>query len=302
MSAKTAAALVEELRAALELWRAAGLEWVGPAIPGPVGRPADGERLPVAPAEAPPLAPGAEVPQAARPEAPGPRPAPAAPARDLFGNPVVEAPRGRGGAGLLAAAEPEGPIESLEAIRERMGDCRRCKLWQSRTNLVFGVGDPQARLMFVGEGPGRDEDLRGEPFVGRAGQLLDKIIAAIGLDRGQVYIANVVKSRPPENRLPEADEVAACQPFLRAQIAAIRPEIIVALGSLAVQTLLGTTRGITGMRGRFHEAGAYRVMPTFHPAYLLRNPAAKRDVWEDMKLVRDALAGSPGRPRPGRAS
>jgi DNA polymerase len=192
---------------------------------------------------------------------------------------------------VAAAAEADEPL-SLAEIRERIGDCRRCKLCEGRTNIVFGVGDPQARLMFVGEGPGRDEDLKGEPFVGRAGQLLTKIIEAMGLAREQVYIANTVKCRPPDNRLPEPDEVATCQPFLRQQIAAIRPKVIVALGSLAAQTLLGTNRGITALRGRFHDAGAYKVMPTFHPAYLLRNPAAKREVWEDMKLVRDALAAS----------
>jgi uracil-DNA glycosylase len=274
-SERDTARLLDELRAALEEWRKAGVEWL-------------------APASGPTLQTPAQIPAERRDAAPdAPRPA-AAPARDLFGNPIVEAPaRGaRPGRGLLAAAaEADEPL-SLAEIRERIGDCRRCKLCEGRTNIVFGVGDPQARLMFVGEGPGRDEDLRGEPFVGRAGQLLTKIIEAMGLAREQVYIANCVKCRPPDNRLPEPDEVATCQPFLRQQIAAIRPKVIVALGSLAAQTLLGTNRGITALRGRFHDAGAYKVMPTFHPAYLLRNPAAKREVWEDMKLVRDALAAS----------
>lgn len=203
------------------------------------------------------------------------------------------APRGtRTGPGL-AAASAEPPASSLAEVRERLGDCRRCKLCEGRTNIVFGVGNERARLMFVGEGPGYDEDLQGEPFVGRAGQLLTKIIEAMGLRREDVYIANCVKCRPPGNRTPEPDEIAACQPFLRQQMAVVRPRIVVALGSVAAQTLLGTTRGITALRGRFQQAGDYLVMPTFHPAYLLRNPSAKREVWEDMKLVRDALAAAP---------
>ncbi|MEY4167333.1 MAG: uracil-DNA glycosylase [Blastocatellia bacterium] len=183
-------------------------------------------------------------------------------------------------------------LESLDDIRRDLGDCRRCKLWPTRTNLVFGEGDPHATLMFVGEGPGADEDQSGRPFVGRAGQLLTKMIEAIGLTREQVYIANVVKSRPPGNRTPERDEVTTCLPFLLRQIATIRPKLIVTLGNPATQALLDTTIGISRLRGNFHDyprLPGIRVMPTYHPAYLLRSPDKKRETWEDLKKVRDQL-------------
>src|SRR5262249_6836037 len=154
-----------------------------------------------------------------------------------------------------------------------LGDCLRCRLSEKRTQIVFGVGNPGARLMFVGEGPGADEDAQGEPFVGRAGQLLTRIIEAMQLARSEVYIANIVKCRPPENRTPLPDEVATCAPFLFRQIAAIRPRVVVCLGTPAAQTLLGTRETITKLRGAFRDVGGIRVMPTFHPAYLLRNPA-----------------------------
>jgi len=187
---------------------------------------------------------------------------------------------------------PEGtsPAVGLGLIREEIGDCRRCRLCEKRTQIVFGVGSPQARLMFVGEGPGADEDVQGEPFVGRAGQLLTKIIESMGLRRQDVYIANVVKCRPPENRTPLPDEVATCSPFLFRQILAIRPRVIVCLGTPAAQAILGTRETITRLRGAFREIEGFKVMPTFHPAYLLRNPAAKREVWEDMKQVLAFLA------------
>jgi uracil-DNA glycosylase len=192
-------------------------------------------------------------------------------------------------AGDAAAVEAQGnnaaPPPALDAIRERMGDCTRCKLHSGRTNIVFGVGNPRAKLMFVGEGPGADEDEQGEPFVGRAGQLLTQIIKAMGYARQDVYIANVVKCRPPNNRNPEPDEVATCQPFLLEQIDAISPSVIVALGKFAAQTLLQTETPISRLRGRFHSLRGIDVMPTFHPSYLLRNPGAKREVWEDMKQV-----------------
>jgi uracil-DNA glycosylase len=184
--------------------------------------------------------------------------------------------------------------ETLEDIRQDLGDCRRCKLWSTRTKIVFGEGNPKAELMFVGEGPGADEDASGRPFVGRAGQLLTKMIAAIGMQREDVYIANVVKSRPPGNRAPEKDEVEACIPFLFRQIAAIRPRIIVALGNPATQALLQTKIGITQIRGKFQEYPRIReikVLPTFHPAYLLRSPDKKREAWDDLKKVRDFLRG-----------
>jgi DNA polymerase len=175
--------------------------------------------------------------------------------------------------------------ESLGAVRKDLGDCRRCKLASSRTRIVFGQGNPRARLMFIGEGPGQEEDRAGEPFVGAAGQLLTKIIEAIKLTRPEVYIANVVKCRPPGNRLPEPDEIATCMPFLERQIAAVRPRLICLLGACAAQSVLRTTEPISRLRGRFFDRNGIRVMPTFHPAYLLRNPEKKRDVWEDMKLL-----------------
>jgi uracil-DNA glycosylase family 4 len=179
---------------------------------------------------------------------------------------------------------------TLEALRAELGDCQRCKLAGGRTHIVFGVGNPRARLVFVGEGPGHDEDLKGEPFVGRAGQLLTEIITkGMRLRREDVYIANVVKCRPPGNRNPEPDEVAACEPFLLRQLELIRPEVIVALGKFAVQTLLRSKAPISQMRGRWYDYHGMRLMPTFHPAYLLRNPADKRLVWEDIQKVMHAL-------------
>ena len=182
--------------------------------------------------------------------------------------------------------------KSLEELRAAIGDCRLCKLRSGRTNLVFGVGNPKAELMFVGEGPGRDEDLQGEPFVGRAGQLLTDIITkGMGMKREDVYIANVVKCRPPENRNPEPDEVAACEPFLKKQIDVVQPRVIVGLGKFAVQTLLQSKIPITKLRGKWHSYHGIKLMPTFHPAYLLRNPADKKLVWEDIKKVIQELRG-----------
>ena len=182
------------------------------------------------------------------------------------------------------------PVESLAAVRADIGDCTRCKLHTlGRTQIVFGVGNPNADLMFVGEAPGRDEDLQGYPFVGRAGQLLTKIIEAIALKREDVYIANVIKCRPPENRNPEPDEVATCEPFLFRQIDIIKPKVIVALGKFGAQTLLRTLDPISRLRGRVFDYRGAKLIPTFHPAYLLRNPSSKREVWEDMKLVRSLL-------------
>jgi len=180
--------------------------------------------------------------------------------------------------------------EALKAVRADIGDCTRCKLHRlGRRQIVFGVGNPQAELMFVGEAPGHDEDIQGIPFVGRAGQLLTKIIEAIGLTREDVYIANVIKCRPPENRNPEQDEVETCEPFLFQQIDIIRPKVIVALGTFAARALLRTLDPISRLRGRAYEYRGAKLIPTFHPAYLLRNPASKREVWEDMKMVRTLL-------------
>jgi DNA polymerase len=183
------------------------------------------------------------------------------------------------------------PVDALVAVRADIGDCTRCKLHTlGRSQIVFGVGNPQADLMFVGEAPGADEDIQGVPFVGRAGQLLTKIIEAIGLKREDVYIANVIKCRPPQNRNPEPDEVEKCEPFLFQQIDIIKPKVIVALGKFGAQTLLRTLDPISRLRGRVFEYRGAKLVPTFHPAYLLRNPSSKREVWEDMKLVRNLLA------------
>src|SRR5216110_1608036 len=184
------------------------------------------------------------------------------------------------------------PEAALQALRTDLGaDCSRCKLHTlGRTQVVFGVGNPEADLMFVGEAPGADEDAQGIPFVGRAGQLLTKIIEAIDLARDDVYIANVIKCRPPQNRNPEPDEVETCEPFLFRQIDIIRPKVIVALGKFGAQTLLRTLDPISRLRGRVYDYRGAKLIPTFHPAYLLRNPSSKREVWEDMKVVRKLLA------------
>jgi len=175
--------------------------------------------------------------------------------------------------------------ETLDEISADLGDCRRCPLCEKRKRIVFGVGNPNARLVFVGEGPGREEDEKGEPFVGEAGRLLDRILFAMGLQRSDVYICNVVKCRPPGNRDPLTEEIAACEPFLKRQLAAIRPRIIVALGRFAAQTLLRDDAPVSRLRGAWREYEGVPLMPTFHPAYLLRNPSGKREVWEDVKEV-----------------
>lgn len=182
-------------------------------------------------------------------------------------------------------------VESLDDIRRDLGECIRCKLHRAgRRHIVFGTGHPRAALMFVGEAPGHDEDEQGVPFVGRAGQLLTRIIESIGLRREEVYIANVIKCRPPENRNPEPDEVIECERFLLRQVQSIRPRVIVVLGTFAARTVLRTIEPISKLRGRVYKYGRAFVVPTFHPAYLLRSPERKRDVWEDMKVVRALLA------------
>lgn len=192
------------------------------------------------------------------------------------------------GPSLFEAAERiEG--DSLERIRADLGECTRCKLCRGRRNIVFGDGSATAELVFVGEGPGHEEDVQGLPFVGRAGKLLTQMIEAMGLERRDVYICNVVKCRPPENRTPERDEIATCSPFLLRQLEAIRPKVIVCLGSVAAQTLLGTNRSISHYRGEWLDFRGARLMATYHPAYLLRNPGAKGDVWKDLQKVMAAL-------------
>jgi DNA polymerase len=182
-------------------------------------------------------------------------------------------------------AAPVAARPTLEQVRADLGECTRCKLHRHRTQIVFGVGNPNAGLVFVGEAPGADEDAQGEPFVGRAGQLLTKIIEAMGMRREDVYICNIIKCRPPNNRTPEADEIVACQPFLLEQLRAIGPKFICALGGPAAQTLLQTKEPISRLRGKFYDYHGIPLLPTFHPAFLLRNPNEKKTVWEDMKLL-----------------
>jgi DNA polymerase len=208
--------------------------------------------------------------------------------------------KGMGIEGLPAAEEkadkiiqPEGP--TLDEIRRELGDCKRCKLHRTRRTLVFGEGNEKARLMLIGEGPGYDEDVQGRPFVGRAGQLLTKILQSISFQREEVYIANIIKCRPPQNRNPEPDEIQSCYPFLMKQIQAIQPRIICALGAFAAHTLLQTDAKITALRGRIFDLSGIQVFPTYHPAFLLRNPERKREVWEDMKRIAEEMAKEDGR-------
>jgi uracil-DNA glycosylase family 4 len=188
--------------------------------------------------------------------------------------------------------------DSLERIRADIGpNCTRCKLHKARTNIVFGVGNPKAQLVFVGEGPGRDEDAQGEPFVGRAGKLLTQMIEAMGLRRPDVYICNVVKCRPPENRLPEPDEIATCSPYLYRQLGVIQPKVICCLGACSAQTMLQTTQGISKFRGEWFDFKGSKLIATYHPAYLLRNPAAKGEVWKDLQKVMAVLGLEPPKKR-----
>jgi len=188
-----------------------------------------------------------------------------------------------------AAFASEGSAGSqndlLAEMRAVVTACEKCRLAKTRTQVVYGVGNPNADLMFIGEAPGRDEDIQGEPFVGRAGQPLTEIIKAMKLTRDDVYIANVIKCRPPENRNPEPDELDACRPYIRRQVELIEPKVIVTLGRFALQSLTEKAYGITSVRGQWLEYNGVKVMPTYHPAYLLRNPAAKKEVWADMKKV-----------------
>ncbi|HLL55218.1 MAG TPA: uracil-DNA glycosylase, partial [Myxococcaceae bacterium] len=239
--------------------------------------------------EAPrPAAPPVAVPPVTAPAPAAARPAPPPPAA----RPTPPPP-----AAPIAQARPlaaEAPVHrTLDEVRRELGDCQRCKLCKTRKNLVFGVGNPRAELVFVGEGPGEQEDLQGIPFVGPAGELLTKMIEAMGFSRDDVYICNVVKCRPPGNRNPEPDEIESCEPFLKAQLASIQPKVIVALGKFAAQTLLRDTTAISRMRGHWREYSGIKLMPTFHPAYLLRTPGDKKLVWQDLQQVMKLLGKEP---------
>jgi len=187
-------------------------------------------------------------------------------------------------------AKPAAARETLEDIRTDLGDCRRCRLCETRKNIVFGAGSPTAGILFIGEAPGRDEDDQGEPFVGEAGQLLTKMIKAMGFERQEVYICNLLKCRPPGNRNPDETEISQCSPFLLRQIQAIAPKAIIALGTFAAQTLLVSKEPISRLRGHFHDYHSIPLMPTFHPAFLLRSPEKKREVWADLQQVMKLLA------------
>jgi uracil-DNA glycosylase len=190
----------------------------------------------------------------------------------------------------MKADEPiQSHIITLADVRKELGDCKRCKLHRGRKTIVFGEGNERATLMLIGEGPGYDEDVQGRPFVGKAGQLLTKILQSINLPREEVYIANIIKCRPPQNRNPEPDEIQSCHPFLMKQIEAIQPKIICALGTFSAQTLLKTETKITALRGKLFDLEGIKVIPTYHPAFLLRNPDKKREVWEDMKKIVELL-------------
>jgi DNA polymerase len=267
-TAAEVAEILAEAKRHLVWLRDAGVGEVEPrGAPRAVEAPAAAAAAPTVPARA--ATPPAAVPVAAPAHAPAP-------------------------AGTVYALGDKGcGSEALRAVRADLGECTRCKLAGGRTRLVFGVGNPDAELMFVGEGPGADEDLQGEPFVGRAGQLLTRMIEAMGFARSEVYIANVVKCRPPGNRDPEPDEVSACEPFLAAQIAAVRPKVLVALGRFAVQTLLRDPTPVSRQRGTWRDYQGVRLMPTFHPAYLLRNPPEKKKAWEDLQLVMKELGRAP---------
>lgn len=209
-----------------------------------------------------------------------------------FGLEHVALPRGRQVSTAQDPARPSPPslAEDMKALEESVAGCRRCRLSEGRNRLVFGAGNPASGILLVGEGPGANEDVQGIPFVGRAGELLDRILAAISLDRNSVYIANVVKCRPPENRTPAPDEVGMCMPVLERQIGIMKPGVIVALGASAASALLGGRQGIGVLRGTMHRYGGIPVMVTYHPAALLRSPALKRPVWEDMKKLSSFLA------------
>lgn len=190
----------------------------------------------------------------------------------------------------MKADEPgQSTMITLEDVRKELGDCKRCKLHRGRKTIVFGEGNEKATLMLIGEGPGYDEDVQGRPFVGKAGQLLTKILQSINLPREEVYIANIIKCRPPQNRNPEPDEIQSCHPFLMKQIRVIQPKIICALGTFSAQTLLKTETKITALRGKLFDLEGIKVIPTYHPAFLLRNPDKKREVWEDMKKIVELL-------------
>jgi DNA polymerase len=282
--------LREELRAWLEFYRELGIEDFYRREPGarePSVSLLPAKPVPAAAAPLPKLSPPPAAPPRPTVTAMPPRPvAPAAPAAAVIQPPVSSLSL------FETPAAPRSGPETLAQIRDDLGDCHRCKLAPTRKTIVFGDGNPHAALVFVGEGPGADEDEQGLPFVGRAGKLLTRMIQAIGMKREEVYICNIVKCRPPGNRTPEKDEVEACSPFLYRQIEAIRPRLVCCLGAPAVRTVLGIKEGITKIRGRFYDFASTKALATVHPAYILRNPREEKILREDFEKIREFLQGA----------
>ena len=282
--------LREELRAWLEFYRELGIEDFYRREPGarePSVSLLPAKPVPAAAAPLPKLSPPPAAPARPTVTAMPPRPvAPAAPAPAVIQPPVSSLSL------FETPAAPRSGPETLAQIRDDLGDCHRCKLAPTRKTIVFGDGNPHAALVFVGEGPGADEDEQGLPFVGRAGKLLTRMIQAIAMKREEVYICNIVKCRPPGNRTPEKDEVEACSPFLYRQIEAIRPRLVCCLGAPAVRTVLGIKEGITKIRGRFYDFASTKALATVHPAYILRNPREEKILREDFEKIREFLQGA----------
>jgi uracil-DNA glycosylase family 4 len=288
------AKLREELTAWLEFYRELGIEDFYRREPGSVELPRSlaaarvaQPAVPPPPKEAPSLA---ESPRAAA-TSPLPKPVEPAPMVPPAPPPAVIRPPVPSLSLFEAPAAPRSGPETLAQIQDDLGDCHRCKLAGGRKTIVFGEGNPHAELVFIGEGPGADEDEQGRPFVGRAGKLLDRMIQGIGMKREEVYICNVVKCRPPGNRTPEKDEVEACSPFLFRQIEALQPRLICCLGAPAVRTVLGIKEGITKIRGHFFNFGSSKALATVHPAYILRNPREEKILREDFEKIREFLKG-----------
>ncbi len=292
--------LKQELTAWLEFYRELGIEDFYRREPGRGGlQPGTSQSAAMVPATqpgsgGPPPGEGPAVTQAARPAPSAGAPAPSmGPAPSKIAPVALVPPTSAQVLNLFEAPPPpRRATETLEEIRTDLGDCQRCKLARTRKHIVFGEGDARAAVVFIGEGPGADEDEQGRPFVGRAGQLLNRMLQAVGLKREEVYICNVVKCRPPGNRPPEKDEVEACSPFLFRQIAAIKPRLICCLGAPAMRTVLGLKEGITRVRGRFFDYGDAKAIVAFHPAYVLRNPREEKILREDFEKIRDFLKTS----------
>ena len=280
-----------ELTAWLEFYQELGIEGFYRRESAAVVSPPEPEAVVPAPAgvvpsgRQPPSSPSAHVAPALPPLPVQPAVMSPSPPRVVIQPPVTEFNL------FEAAPAPRSGPETLDQIRKDLGDCRRCKLAPTRKTIVFGDGNPHAELVFIGEGPGADEDEQGLPFVGRAGKLLNRMMQTVGLKREDVYICNVVKCRPPMNRTPEKDEVEACSPFLYRQIEAIQPRLICCLGAPAVRTVLGIKEGITKIRGRFYDFGSAKALATVHPAYVLRNPREEKILREDFEKIRDFLKG-----------